>query len=45
MTELSGDNQNQVGVTPDKPSCKIKYASARIKLLKVDTSADDASKM
>ena len=43
-TEISGDNHNQVGVTPDKPTCKIKYASARIKLLRVDTSADDAGK-
>ena len=39
QTEISNS-----GVTPDKPTCKIKYASARIKLLRVDTSADDAAK-
>ena len=49
LTAESGgeDNHNQnqvVGVTPDKPTCKIKYASARIKLLKVEeNSADDTA--
>ena len=33
-------DQSESGVTPDKPTCKIKYASARIKLLRVDTSQD-----
>ena len=32
------------GVSPDKPSGKIKYASARIKLLRVDTSQDKGNK-
>ena len=40
-------DQSESGVTPDKPTCKIKYASARIKLLRVDTSqeADGSAKI
>ena len=43
MTTNQTDISDQ-GVTPDKPTCKIKYASARIKLLRTDTSADDVTK-
>ena len=32
--------QSDSGVTPSKPSGKIKYASARIKLLRVDHSQE-----
>lgn len=42
LTDISCEQKT--GVTPDKATAKIKYASARIKLLKVDTSADEASK-
>lgn len=38
-------DQSDSGVTPDKPTFKTKYASARIKLLRVDTSQDDSSKV
>ena len=39
-------DQSDSGVTPDKPTFKTKYASARIKLLRVDdTSHEDSSKV
>ena len=38
----TGDQQSEnSGVTPDKPSGKIKYASARIKLLRADKIEDN----
>lgn len=33
----NGENTELSGVTPDKPSGKVKYASARIKLLRVNS--------
>ena len=39
VMDTSGNN---TGVTPEKHNGKIKYASARIKLLRVDTTQEDS---